>query len=277
VVAYYRSFSDIPYAMETSKALRGEEAARQMFGDDLDLVTRLFAPVLEARYKCFDRFTRLYNNVLELAVGTSVERGMRISGDPDKIYVGTDLPELIAELRAFLDDIDGKKGKENFYLEGANVLSYEQLRVACAHFHSRRGVLVINEGLLIFLTMDEQAICAENVRKLLECYGGKWITTDITCESGLTPYSYGPEVETALLRATEKHAHVTGRNLGRSRFSSEEAAIRFFQEAGFNVKRYPMVSDLGPITSITRLWQEPERRVYEHQLRQHMVWEMSLS
>jgi len=277
LVAYYRSFSDIPYAMETSKALQAEEAWRQILGDDLDLVTRLFAPSMEARYKCFDRFTSLYNNVLELAVGTSIERGIRISDDPEKIYVGTDLPEMITELRALFNDLGLKKERSNHHLEQANALSYEQLSAASDHFCSRREVLVINEGLLIFLTREEQAICAENVRKILERYGGKWVTTDVYFESNAqTPNSYEPGIDAALSRASQRHTNVTGRNLERSLFPSQETAIKFFQEEGFDVNQYPMVSDLESISSITRLWQEPERRLCEPKLRQEMVWIMSL-
>src|SRR5882724_7937139 len=45
IAAYFRSFSDIPYAEEVSKVLRGEEAARQhIHHDDLDFVTSYYGP-----------------------------------------------------------------------------------------------------------------------------------------------------------------------------------------------------------------------------------------
>lgn len=277
IVGYFRSFSDIPYAKEASKTLRGEEAARQMYQDDLDLVTRFSGPLMEARYKCFKRFIDAHSNVLELAVGTSVERGLSISDDPNKFYIGTDLPEMIKESKAFLKKIS-KKRRTNHHLEAANVLSYEELNAAANHLGVRRDVLIINEGLWMYLTAEEQVVCAENIRRILEHYGGKWVTPDIIDSESRKQLisSLGPEMSFAIPRMMRGVANLTGRDLENNFFANRQDAIRFFQTSGFEVNQYPLVDNLGSLTSITKLWGERERGFYEPALKQRLVWVMSL-
>jgi hypothetical protein len=277
MVAYFRSFSDIPYAQKTSKALRGEETAKQIYNDDFDLATRLIGPFLEARYKCFNRFIDAYRNVFELAVGTSVERGLSVSDDPDKTYIGTDLPEMIKESKAFFKKIDNRR-RTNHYLEAANVLSFEQLNAAASHFTAKRDVAIINEGLWGYLTTEEQAVCAENIRKILTRYGGKWITpviSDLESNEQFL-YSFGPEVRLAMLRMRQRVVNLTGRELEKNHFANRQEAIKVLKKFGFAVSLYPRVDNLACLTSIRKLWGEREREIYEPVVGRQLVWVMSL-
>jgi hypothetical protein len=277
IVAYCRSFSDIPYATETAKAVGAEEVARAIYHDDCDLVTRLFGPLIEARYKCFNRALAAHSNVLELAVGTSIERGLSICDAPDRIYVGTDLPEMIRECNALLAKTSPIT-RTNHHLEVANVLSYEELDAAVSHFRARPELLIINEGLWMYLTRQEQFICAENIRRILERHGGRWVTPDIgdleTREQRLS--TMGSEMQSMLARVLQKTAQLTGKEVEKSLFANRSEAIKFFSESGFEVNYYPVVDDLGSLSSLGKLWGERERAMCGPWLRQHLVWVMSL-
>lgn len=277
MVAYLRSFSDIPYAEETSRSLHGEEAAREIYRGDFDHVTKFAAPFAEARYRCFDRFIDRYNNVLELAVGTSVERGLSISNNGKRTYVGTDLPEMIAESKAFLSTIQDIS-RTNHHLEPANVLYFEQMNAAIRHFNGDKNLAIINEGLWMFLSLEERIVCAENIRKLLEIYGGKWITPDIDDLESIDRFksSLGDETRSAMQGVMRRISILTGRDQESNHFSTTEEAIRFFQDAGFHVSQYPMIENLSSLRSVSKLWGEQERRRYETGLRQQRVWIMSL-
>ena len=277
MVAYFRSFSDIPYATDTANALRCEESVKFINHDDLVVVTRFLGPFLEARYKCFNKFVRAYRNVLELAVGTSIERGLSISDDADRMYIGTDLPEMIEESRAFFLSIN-KKERLNHRLEAASVLSCDELSAAAGDFGGRRGVLIVNEGLLQYLSLDERHICAANVRRILERYGGEWITPDVNIGgSGEDPSaSVGPEAKAAIGRVFESVSNMTGRDNEKNSFGSPEEAVRFFHESGFEVNQYPMIESVKHLSSISKLWREQERCYYEPLLNQQRVWVMSL-
>lgn len=277
LLAYLRSFSDIPYAKEASKILRGEETAREMYDGDFDLMTKFASPWAEARYKCFNRFIGEISNVFELAVGTSVERGLSISDDPDRIYIGTDLPGMIDESVAFFNGIN-ERARTNHYLEAANALSYEELSAAASHFGVRSNVAIINEGLWMFLTTEEQLVCAENIHRILQRYGGKWVTPDITDLESNERFisSLGPEMRSAAPRIMQRIAALVGRDLEKNYFANRREAIRFLKESGFEVNQYPMVDSFDCLTSASKLWGERERRFYEPALRQQMVWVMSL-
>lgn len=277
MMAYFRALSDIPYAKEVSEALGGTEAAKRIYQDDLGILTAFAGPLAEARYKCFDGFIREHSSTLELAVGVAVERGLRISDDPDKVYIGTDLPEIIKDARAFLERIDGS-GRTNHHLEVANVLSFEQLDSATSHFGVRENVLVINEGLWGYLTAEERVLCAENVRQILERYGGRWATPDIadleTHEQSIS--CLGAEVRSAMSRVSKTITTVTGRDVERNCFSTRQQAVRFFHDLGFKVNHQPMADNLRHLTSTAKLWREQEGRCYAQMLTQMTVWVMSL-
>lgn len=278
MVAYARAFSDIPYAKETSRALACEDLVRDICSEnDLDLVTRLSAPLIEARYKCFNRFICAYGNVLELAVGMSIERGISVSADPNRVYIGTDLPDAIAELKTLFRKITSDQ-RPNHHLEIANVLSYEELSAAADHLGMRRGVAIINEGLWMYLTTDEQTVCAENIRAILEHYGGEWITPDICDLESDEQFTsvLSLEVKSALSRTMQRISNLTGRPVERNYFPNRYAAIRFFGGLGFEVKQYPAIEKLGCLSTITKLWGPREMRLYAPGLRQQRVWVMSL-
>lgn len=277
MVAYFRSFSDIPYAKESSKALGGEEATRQAYQDDFDLVTTVSGPLAEARYKCLNRWIGTHRNVLELAVGTSIERGLAVSEDPENVYIGTDLPEMIRESKAFFNSINTKT-RVNHHLEEANVLSYDELSAATDHFGIKMDVVVINEGLWMYLTADEQAVCAANIRRILEKLGGEWVTPDINDLESTEKFfsSLGPEMRVATPRIKKRMTELTGRDLDMNYFPNRQEAVRFLHTLGFTVRLYPLVEDMNSVTSISSLWGERERELYEPALRQQLVWVMAL-
>lgn len=277
MVAYYRSFSDIPYAQQAAAALGAEEAARNILGDDLDIMTRFSGPILEARYKCFDRFIAAHRNVLELAVGTSIERGLTISSHPTNAYVGTDLPQMIQSTRILLNEVCPQESS-NHHLVAANVLSLEELNCAVEHFDRGGDIQIINEGLLLYLTVDERRTCAGNIRSILAQYGGRWITPDIIDRESTARFvsQMTPDLKSAFHRTLDRIGHLTGRDIEKRFFNSREQAVDFFESCGFKVELFQMVKDTNNLASIGKLWGERERCLYEPALKQELVWVMSL-
>lgn len=258
-------------------ALEGEKAARQIYGADFDLLTRVAAPLLEARYKSFDRFVGAHESVFELAVGTSVGRGLMISDDQTKLYIGSDLPGMIERSRKFIARIK-RESRSNHYLEVANVLSYEELSDAARHFGSRRDVAIIHEGLWLYLTTKEQIAAADNIRRLLEHYGGVWVTPDIWDVESVERMdsSLGHEVRSAIPRISQRLSCLTGRDLKKNYFKNSQEATCFLEKFGFEVHHHPMIEDLLSLVSIRKLWGEREYDLYADALRQRRVWTMSL-
>jgi hypothetical protein len=278
MMAYFRSFSDIPYAKEISAAVGGEEATRQILQEDFALLTPFGAALAEARYKCLDRLISGSTNVLELAVGLSFGRGLVISESPERAYVGTDLPESIVESKSLLEECDPKR-RANYHLKAANVLSKDQMNEAGSILGARQDVAIINEGLWTYLTIEEQAAGMANIRRLLERYGGKWITPDISDSESEEQFNslLGPELKAAAPRVAQRLERLTGRALAKNFLPTSEKAIGFIEESGFEVSQYPLIDDFDQLTSsFDGPWKRHEEGSYEPGLRQLRVSVMTL-
>jgi O-methyltransferase involved in polyketide biosynthesis len=98
VAAYYRQFSDIPFAAEVAKRVGADEAFERILrehGLERDKLT-FYAPMFEARYKSITQVILQSgaSQVLELASGYSL-RGLDLTRHHQLWYVETDLPERV--------------------------------------------------------------------------------------------------------------------------------------------------------------------------------------
>jgi O-methyltransferase involved in polyketide biosynthesis len=244
LVAYFRQFSDIPFAQDVSDFVRAEEALQEIAsmmegeGDSsiklketVDQV-KVYAPLLESRYKSIVQVVLKtgIKQVLELASGYSL-RGLAMSQDKDISYVESDLAgvsqekcKLIEALRAKYDIIDFG----NHQTVTANALERSDLVAATAHLKRDQPLVVVNEGLILYLTAEERAILAGNVRYLLGQFaGGAWITPDFTTRQLADDVSeHRKRLRKAILGATE-------RDLEEAAFDSEQSISDFIAEHGF--------------------------------------------
>lgn len=278
MVAYLRSFSDIPYAKQTSDALKGEETSRKILQEDFDVTVRFAAPLVEARYKGFNPVINGKKNILELALGTSIERGLGLSDDPETIYVGTDLSDMIRDSSEFFNRINSRP-RPNHYLQAANVLSYCDLESATSHFNGRKDLAIIHEGLWQYIKPEEQPLAAENIRRILSKFGGLWATPDITDKESRVKLieSLGPEMKTLMPRLMRRITEFTGSNIEENAFATKKAATNFLYDAGFNVTEYSMIFNLDELSSVRNLgWSEREREFYGPSIKQRNVWVMRL-
>ncbi len=246
LTAWWRSRSDIPYAMEIADAIGAEQTAGQLAGDLTSPMASLSMPVMEARYKSIDYAIGEsgIDNVLEIACGLS-PRGLAIAAN-NGIYVGTDLPEISAETFPVIRKIASKEGigEERLHLQPVNVLDEKQLKAAGSYFGKQPFVLC-NEGLLMYLNRSEKAETAQNIRKLLLDTGGIWVTPDLafheilfrTIDPGAAGGALKENAEARLKKITD----TTGRNFRDNYFPGESEAVQFYRDCGFLIREYPMV------------------------------------
>src|SRR5690242_2032740 len=108
VAAYYREFSDIPFAREVAKRIGAEAAFEQILrehGLERDKLT-FYAPMFEARYKSITQLILQSgtSQVLELASGYSL-RGLDLSRSGAMRYVETDLPLVVETKLGLLEEV----------------------------------------------------------------------------------------------------------------------------------------------------------------------------
>ncbi len=199
----------------------------------------------EARYKAIDYGLkkRGINNVMELACGLS-PRGLGIVADGG-IYVGTDLPEMSTESSPVILAIARRMGirMENLHLQPVNVLKEKELEDASAHFGDKTFA-VCNEGLLQYLTMEEKAIMAQNLRNLLKSGRGCWMTTDLAFKeiTERVLSMLGSGVEQAVQKSVQDLQERTGSDITSNDFPNKAAALKFYNDLGFIVEEFPMYS-----------------------------------
>jgi O-methyltransferase involved in polyketide biosynthesis len=247
-VAYCRTFSDIPFSQEIFDALldvRGQ-TKDELFGEIE--VNVLLALQFEARHKVMNKLIveSGAKQILELASGLTA-RGLMMTASPDIRYVETDLPGIIDEKRKVIELLTERKiirARPNLKLEPANALDLASLQRATRHF-GKKPIAVVNEGLLRYLNFAEKEAVAKNIRRLLENFGGVWITPDI----GNRRIFAEERGETGI----DKIAVLTGRDIDNNRFQDAEEAQRFFERLGFSVERHSLQEAADQIASPARL------------------------
>jgi O-methyltransferase involved in polyketide biosynthesis len=254
VAAYFRQFSDIPFAAEVAGRIGAGEAFERILrehGLRRDELT-FYAPMFEARYKSITRLIVESGapQVLELASGYSL-RGLDLTRDGTIRYVETDLPGVIATKLGLLQDVRQHHGigaSARHVVTAANALELDQVRAAAAVLDKGRPVAVLCEGLIMYLSKEETERLTANIHRLLgEFAGGLWITPDFSFRADAR------ELPPARVRLREAITGVTQRQLDASAFQDEADLAAFLGRAGFDVRVRSQVDETPSFSSIQSL------------------------
>ncbi|MFB3764983.1 MAG: class I SAM-dependent methyltransferase [Methanotrichaceae archaeon] len=198
----------------------------------------------EARYKIVNYLLKAHhiNQILEIASGVS-PRGLEMARDPSVEYVEVDLIDAIQVKKDIIKRLIAKSivsKQPNLHLEEGNALNLQDLLKA-TRFFGERPIAVVNEGFLDYLDLEEKTIFARNVHRLLERFGGIWITPDIPTkaqdEQVVSSVKHLLSNETLQERAGNIR-RITGVDILKNRFESEDVAQTFFENLGFIVEQH---------------------------------------
>jgi O-methyltransferase involved in polyketide biosynthesis len=258
VAAYYRQFSDIPFAQEIAKLIGAEAAYEQILrehGLERDKLT-FYAPMFEARYKSLTRLIHQSgaSQVLELASGYSL-RGLDLTRSDAVQYVETDLPDVVAAKLSLLEDVRQLHRilpSPRHVVTAADALDFDQVRAAAAVFDRRQPLAVLCEGLIMYLSKAETEQLATNIHRLIgEFAGGSWITPDFTFR--VEARDLPPE----RVRLREAITGVTQRQIDASAFEDADDLTAFLGRAGFNVQVRSQIDETPSLSSIEALGLSP--------------------
>jgi len=284
LVAYARTKSDIPYSQEISDAV-GAESVSDVFSDGLlkeQLPKMLYylSTMTEARYKAIDREIQKtgLKNVLELAAGV-LPRGLIMTEDSSVKYVATDLAQMIEESETVLSGILEKRGQQrpNLYFKEVNALNLDQLLDAVKPFGNEPFVISC-EGLVPYLTRDEQKILAGNIVKLLSRNGGVWITSDIVDRENRkkTIAAFGEGFGEILKSIMAKIVQTTNSDTTENSFETPAEAEAFFGGLGFKIEKTPFYDDSYAFSSLNIIPDAQIRADVADSFRQKYIWRMSV-
>jgi O-methyltransferase involved in polyketide biosynthesis len=251
LTCYGRSFSNIPYAQEMFEEL---EAIRRQ-SSDADVLEEMkdtkLGPHFEARHKLINKLIHQtgIKQIIEVAAGLST-RGLELGSDSSVTYVEVDLPAMVADKVKIIDSLITKgivNRAPNLHVEGGNALEMSDLEKATHFFDPSKPILVVNEGLLRYLSFLEKEVYAKNVHSLLGQYGGVWITADISLPKVV--YKENDVMTVRRQRLTE----ITGKDISNNLFKDENDAKRFFEGLGFDVESHSFLGVTDDLTSPQKL------------------------
>ena len=256
IVARQRTLTDIPYSRDVfdelqtiMKATRSAEEMKKME----DLFEPEITPFMEARVKLVNRILkeRGAKQILELAAGFS-QRGMEMTEDSAVEFVEMELPGIMKEKRGIVKALIAASKispRQNLYFYDGDALDENDLSAATKMF-KKEPVAVVCEGLLSYMNFEEKAKAAHNVHRLLEIFGGAWITPDLSLwSSGKTQ------------KVNNQVAAITGIDKQKISFENEAAARAFFEEQGFVVESHSFKEVLDELSSPAELGLSRDRTI----------------
>lgn len=251
LVAYGRTFTDIPFAREIATECAAEQEFQTFAGGAAESLPNM-VPFWEARYKATNQIIARegITQILEIAAGLS-PRGLSLTADPAIVYVATDLPQMLEQEKAIAESILAKLNiqRPNLHFRVANALDSDEVLQVAILFQSDKPIAIITEGLLAYLTHAEKTTLAANVHALLARYGGIWITPDISTKQSWARFR---QIDKNVQQRVQTISSTTERNLYDNQFNDDNEVRQFFTGAGFKIEEYPYLNVLGDVSSLKR-------------------------
>jgi len=267
-------------AQQISKICNAEEATKRFyqrpdFEVDLERMKKL-RPWSLLRLEAIREAVKRsgVENVFELASGFSPAGYATVFDLPVRHinYLETDLPDTIERKRKIIEEMQRPYGPiDSLMHEPVNALDGPQmLEVARKHF-KKGPVAIVHEGLLQYFEVEEKFQIARNIRKVLEEFGGVWITTDIVLRRHLKKeFERSPYMR----RIHEIMTENTGRDMVECGFNSYQDAKNIIKLAGFKVEHRTQ-ADLVPVKLSLALGRERDTKDLTN-LAEQQIWAMRL-
>lgn len=226
-----KGYTDIPYAKETAALMEGGEVFDLNFKDK-DFWFWIRVMHFESRYWSIDQLLKetTNKNILELSSGYSL-RGLDLCNKHDDIhFIDTDLPEVIATKQQMIVQLQADKDvKGKLELLPLNAMDAAAFNDVVNRFEDG-PLTIVNEGLLMYLGVEEKKQLCQTIHSILKQRGGCWITTDI--------YMQRSAEMQAQLPTSKSEAHfLEQHNIEENKFKNYEAAKAFFDEQGFTIAK----------------------------------------
>ena len=169
------------------------------------------------------------SNILELSSGFSF-RGLDTVSKKKVFYIDTDLEELIASKKVILQSLHspGTNLPGKLELSTLNALNENEF-IKTVNTFPPGAIVIVNEGLLMYLGEAEKIKLCQVIRKVLTERGGYWITGDIYRRSTLE------KVQTTTKDNLKEL--VDRQKIEENMFDNFQSAETFFSQQGFTIDK----------------------------------------
>lgn len=276
LTAYMRQYSDIPFAKEVAAFVRAKQAmdCLERIGDFSFTDLLWYAPLFEVRYKSIASYIGKsgIEQVLELASGFSLRGLAMVLGNQRLTYLETDLASVTTLKLALIAELRRTKTTvlpDNLHIGAADALDLEHVQNTARALKRDQPVVVVTEGLLQYLSIEEIECVVRNVYDLLSTYGGIWITPDLTTQNEI------PLLSEAQMRFRQALAKEAGRPLYNFSFNNREDMRSFFARQGFDIYSLNQATAVAHLTTLPML-DSHSRLAWEQVQSKLNLWVLSL-
>ena len=227
-----RSFTSIPFAKESFKIISKTNSVESKEDNKFPKEVILRIMHFETRYLSINQGIRDigFYKILEFSSGFSF-RGLDLCKNPNIQYIDTDLPNIIETKKILVSEL-AKKYCDfqliNLFLQPMNALNEKEFFNTVSTFDSG-PVSIVNEGLLMYLDIEQKEELCNIIHKILSTYGGYWITADIYRKGEIEGRNIDNFYKQKGKEFLEKH------NVENNKFDSFEDAKNLFLRCGFEI------------------------------------------
>jgi O-methyltransferase involved in polyketide biosynthesis len=230
-----KGHTNIPFAKQTAELVMYPEK----YTPDFNLRDRTFwarVSHFESRYWSINQLLSglPVKNILELSSGYSF-RCLEKVQEGDFHYIDTDLPNMTAVKKDIVSALqkEGAAVKGKLEILPLNALDETNFREVISHF-PKGEVVIVNEGLLMYLDTDEKEKLCGIIRSILQERGGYWITADVYLKNKMDKLDLKLDKRTQDF--FDKH------KIEENRFNSFNEAELFFNKAGFVIDKEAQIN-----------------------------------
>jgi O-methyltransferase involved in polyketide biosynthesis len=250
MVAHLRQFTDIPYSKEIAQLIDAENIVEELFDKKVEKPFEL-AVLIEGRYKAINQLIHEFKpyQIIELASGL-LPRGMIMSSNGNITFVESDLPTMISRKEQLVKQLVGKR--PNLHFTAIDATSHpSQFPLHVEYLDKQKPVIILCEGLLMYLTFAQKVQVLANIREMLKMYGGVWITSDFITHKYLNGQLRKNIPAFRNIRQTIDN--ITGMTVANNYFDDLDHAQEFVREQGFCVEVHSMLNIVDKLTCLKLL------------------------
>lgn len=266
-----KGYTNIPFARDAAELITYPDKYIPDF-ENKDFRFWARTAHFESRYWSINQLLQSVTatNILELSSGFSL-RGLDEVIKKDVYYIDTDLPEVVDQKIGFIDSVAGARVqlKGKMELLPLNALDENQFIEIVGHFPAGE-VIIVNEGLLMYLDKNEKEKLCSIIHKILREHGGYWITADIYIKSEELKKSLA--INDKLEKFFEQH-HVE-----ENKFESFEGAEAFFNKNGFVIDKEtePDYSNLVAVGYMLKAATPEQINALKGAAKMHSTWRLKI-
>lgn len=263
----------VPEAKEYAKAI----GSRALLDKDAIPDYKTLAPINyfchEMRYAALNQYIdeNGYKNVMDIACGFS-PRGLVMARE-GKHFIAVELDAVAVAGNGYLQKCLGDDEKKLASYEAIDATDKQAMLAAADKMNGK--ICVVIDGLMMYLSNDEQAKVLQNIKAILQKHGGCLVTADFVARDFITQAAvtmYGEKNADALYReSVQVYESVAEANFDKTFFTNAADAQRFIEKQGLHVKRIPLYDKPINLYSYRKLNKDQKERL-EQMAKKDFLW-----